>query len=324
MNRRTLALVAIIAVAAVAVVGAGYAYYWGQATVDNNTADVEYIAVSTDMTALEGVTVDFNTTSTGTIASPSYTLDVSGSKFVEIDGKQVTPITKKAGTAEELAASPIALAVGQKMLLKADKSIAADGYDFQVTIDTVTLGSNAQLYFMVAADAEPESVTGLRLNQFYPTGTDGEYVAIIPGQAIQTADGTTGGYMSAEFYGFIFLGETDSNLTIDDIQVLDVATAKASFGDRSAATPTNSTITFQALIDDVAAISDLTAAGTITITSETDGFAITKCVSTNMDVATVNDSGVVTKVANGEAKIIVQITKGDDVFYRIVGVTFSS
>jgi hypothetical protein len=322
MNTRTLALVAIIAVAAVAVVGAGYAYYWGQATVDNNTADVEYIAVSTDMTALEGVTVDFNTTSTGTIALPSYTLDVSGSKFVEIDGKKVTPITKEAGTAEELAASPIALAVGQKMLLKADKSIAADGYDFQVTIDRVTLGSNAQLYFMVAANAEPASVEGLKLNQFYPTGTEGEYVAIIPGQAIQTADGTTGGYMSAEFYGFIFLGETDAD-NAAGIQVTDVATAKVAFGDRSAEPATKSTIEFQALIDDVAAISDLTAAGTITITSETDGFGITKCVSTNTAVATVTDAGVVTKVADGEAKIIVQITKDYDVFYRIVGVTFS-
>ena len=43
MNTRTLALVAIIAVAAVAIVGAGYALYWGQTTVDDNVVDSNYI-----------------------------------------------------------------------------------------------------------------------------------------------------------------------------------------------------------------------------------------------------------------------------------------
>jgi hypothetical protein len=311
MNTRSIAMIAILAVAAVAVVGAGYAYYWGQTTINDNTADVEYIAVSTDMTKLDAVTVDFNTTSTGNITTQSYTLDVSGSKFVTIDGKNVTPITKKAGTAEQLQASVTGLALGQKMVLKADKKVAANGYDFQVVIDKVTLGSNAQLYFMVASEAEPTSVDGLKLNKFVSTGTTGEYVANIPGQAIEKSESSA--YTSEFFYGFIFLGETDSNPTTPGIQVADVATAKASFGDRSATTPTKSTITFQAMINKVTSAS--IAGTTITVADESglDGFALTS--SDNGAAPTAVEGTTITATAGHDYCLIYK--QGADVFYEV-------
>jgi hypothetical protein len=305
MNTRTLALVAIIAVAAVAVVGAGYAYYWGQTTVSDNTADVEYIAVSTDMTKLDAVTVDFNTTNTGSIATPAYTLEVSGSEFVTIDGKNVTPITKKADSAG------LAKAEGQKMLLQADKKVAANGYDFQVVIDNVTLGTNAQLYFAVATSAEPTAATDFTLSKFVSTGTAGKYVAIIPGQAIETADSSA--YKSAEFYGFIFLGETDADTETAGIQVTDVATAKASFGDRSAATPTKSAITFQAMINNVTSAS--IAGTTITVASgdALDGFTLTSSDNGAAPAAVAGAS--ITAIAGHDYCLI--YTQGDDVFYEV-------
>ncbi|MBQ7978312.1 MAG: hypothetical protein IJ248_00950 [Candidatus Methanomethylophilaceae archaeon] len=352
MNTRTLALVAIIAVAAVAIVGAGYALYWGQTTVDDNVVDSNYISVAltessgADYTAID-LDVDYNTVYTyGTSAeykiSPNGYLTKTAKNYgfeTIVENYNLVPLKNKAS-------GDYTVLDNYEFTLKAPETMAADSYDFNVTLTGVTLGSAATLYFAYTETADALAA-GTTLYPFYPTGTEKEYVATPVGPAITTGSAATG--YTNTYYGYLFVGiagkggsETVGDATTHYVTVADVNSAKAKI--------TAGDLTFKATVERVTVTEDdeqvektkiqqtssitKNAASTITIgtkTAELDGcivsvasYDITTTAPTVTD-STASAGTIVSFTAvneSGTYYILLKFTSGNDVFYRAVTAAF--
>ncbi len=333
MNTRSIAMIAILAVAAVAIVGAGYAYYWGQTEVPNNQVDVEYLAVQTDMASLN-IDVDFNTTyvsaTNSTVdfdedeANDAYfTITPTGSTFSTIGGKSVTPITKNQSTGA---------AVGVPFTVSAPLETDVNSYFLQVTVDNVTIGTNATLYMAVTATGVAPA-TGDTLYQFYKVDeTSKTYVANLPAAAlVETSEGS--GLYSVTKDAYIYLGESDASTgegSLDGIQVLDVSTAKCSID--------TGKIVFQAMKTAVTGATPTIVAGgasKIEVAPEAmDGFTLSvvyydDCLTAAAPTVSVNVVNFTAKAAGAAVVtgvMVLQfdsngITEGGDIFYLIVQCT---
>lgn len=355
MNTRTTAIVAILAVAAIAIAGVGYAAYWGQTDIVDNTVDSRYITVATDYPTITEK-VDYNTKYSSTdkyIIEPNNyvtkTADTNGFE-IGVSGHNLIPLTysedesTKARTLDSIA-----------FTLQAPETFAASSYDFQVKIDNVEIGSKAILYFGYSAteDALP---TASNLFRFYETEVDGTYVAVINAPAISTAavgDDAVG--FADTYYGYLFVeidgtatSEVRSSITYNQMKIDDVNTAKVRLGNAGAETPVHSKIEFKAMVEPVGAnkiiqqtISPALAKGTqsvITLGNDTaslDGFAVSVASATiaeieaiNVVQATANAGATVTFTSVNEAGdyyVLLKFTNANtgDSFYRVYEATFA-
>ena len=246
MNTRSIAMIAVLAVAAVAIIGAGYAYYWGQTTVEDNKVDVEYIAVETDMTKIDdgagdAYKLDFNTTYYQSADAEGKTYGIEAA-----DGAPAFTYNSTAG----VFLSPIQSA--QKFLLKAPQAFAANSYDFQVTVTGVSLGSNASIWLGVAGVVRDATAPAAAEDffKFYPASANANgtntYVAHPTAQALTALDTDLSlGYQSDEdYYAWIFVGEDTTDSTHAKILLADVNTAKCNI---------NGAISFKATVEKDAA-----------------------------------------------------------------------
>jgi len=294
MNAKALTILAVLAVAAVAVVGAGYAYYWGQTQVTDNQVDVEYLTVQTDMSAIDQ-TVAFNsiynqevpdndsTADVDESVAANFTITPAGSSYSTIGGEEYIPVTRATdGTA-----------LGYGFTIMAPIETLVNSYEFQVKLTNVTLGANATLYFGIST---AEATQPTALSKFVKDGDD--YIAILPANALAQIEQT--GIYSVTQYGFLYLSVKDDIDGTEGIQVLDVKTAKCAID--------SGVLTYQALKNKIVSETE----GLVVTFTELDGFTPSVIGGTGQEYDADNK-----KLTFAEAgTYLVKFTAGSDVFYK--------
>ncbi|MBE6524308.1 MAG: hypothetical protein E7Z65_05520 [Thermoplasmata archaeon] len=331
MNTRSIAMIAILAVAAVAIVGAGFAAYWGQTTVEDNAVNVQYLSVETDMASIQK-DLEFNTTYH--VADSDAPVPYKNKAYFEISpsGSNFTYNT----TTEKMMT---VLSAATAYDIKAPTDLTGK-FDFQVTIENVSIGSNASLW--LGLGATNSAVTSYI--QFFPvtnndSGTN-TYVAIIPAPALDKVDATdlSKGYhikANENCYATVYLGE-------DTMETAATPTKTTLEHVNDAKCNVSGDIVFQGIVTHIAKTETITS-GTITYVANGDKDASgTEYVITDLikdgafelsiayknganataNTASHSITGVAkTGTANGKVIVAFSANGGDDVFYRAYDVT---